>query len=133
MKKPSADERAVPAREGSAEVRERASRFLAFAYPVSDPNEAADLVARLRKQYHDATHIAFAWNIGSLIGFRALSGTGGAVFAVSAFAARRCGSIRTTSHASPIRSRTELCGSRRLRRRQEILHWLPARERCERV
>lgn len=65
MKKPSADERAAPAREGSAEVRERASRFLAFAYPASDPNEAADLVARLRKQYHDATHIAFAWSVGS--------------------------------------------------------------------
>ena len=65
MKKPSADERAVPAREGSAEVRERASRFLALACPVSDPDEAADLVARLRKQYHDATHVAFAWSVGS--------------------------------------------------------------------
>jgi uncharacterized YigZ family protein len=65
MKKPSADERAVPAREGSAEVRERASRFLAFACPVSDPDEAADLVARLRKKYHDATHVAFAWSVGS--------------------------------------------------------------------
>ena len=39
--------------------------FARFAYPVSDPNEAADLVARLRKQWHDATHIALAWNIGS--------------------------------------------------------------------
>ena len=65
MKKPSADERSVAAREGRAEIRERASRFLAFAHPVSDPDEAAEVVARLRKQYHDATHVAFAWKIGS--------------------------------------------------------------------
>ena len=65
MKTRSADERAVAAREGRAEIRERASRFLAFASPVSSPDEAAQAVARLRRQYHDATHVAFAWNIGS--------------------------------------------------------------------
>jgi uncharacterized YigZ family protein len=65
MKKHSADERSVPAREGRAEVRERASRFLAFAYPVSNADEAAPAVARLKRQYHDATHVAFAWKIGS--------------------------------------------------------------------
>ena len=65
MKKPSADERAIPAREGRGEVRERASRFLAFAFPVSDPDEAAQAVGRLKRQYHDATHVAFAWRIGS--------------------------------------------------------------------
>ena len=64
MKKHSADERTVPAREGRAEVRERASRFLAFAYPVSNADEAAPAVARLKRQYHDATHVAFAWKIG---------------------------------------------------------------------
>jgi uncharacterized YigZ family protein len=65
MKKPSADERPIPAREGRAEVRERASRFLAFADPVSKPDDAAQAVARLRRQYHDATHVAFAWKIGA--------------------------------------------------------------------
>jgi putative IMPACT (imprinted ancient) family translation regulator len=65
MKKPSADERVVAAREGRAEIRERASRFLAFASPVSSPGEAAQAVARLRREYHDATHVAFAWKIGS--------------------------------------------------------------------
>ena len=59
------DERTVPAHEGRAEVRERASRFLAFVSPVATPEEAAALVARLRKEYHDATHVAFAWKIGS--------------------------------------------------------------------
>jgi uncharacterized YigZ family protein len=59
------DERIVPAREGRAEVRERASRFLAFAYPVSNPDEAAEVVSRLRREYHDSTHVAFAWSVGS--------------------------------------------------------------------
>ncbi len=55
----------MPAHESRAEVRERASRFLAFAHPVSNPDEAAQAVARLKRQYHDATHVAFAWKIGS--------------------------------------------------------------------
>jgi len=59
------DERRVPAHEGRAEIRERASRFLAFAYPASAPEQAAERVAQLKKQYHDATHVAFAWKIGS--------------------------------------------------------------------
>jgi uncharacterized YigZ family protein len=59
------DERTVPAREGRAEIRERSSRFLAFAFPASDAEQAAGEVARLKKQYHDATHVAFAWKIGS--------------------------------------------------------------------
>jgi uncharacterized YigZ family protein len=59
------DERVVPAGEGTGEVREMASRFLAFAYPVSNPDEAAEAIARLKRRYHDATHVAFAWKIGS--------------------------------------------------------------------
>jgi uncharacterized YigZ family protein len=59
------DERTVAAHEGRAEIRERASRFLAFVSPAATPEEAAALVARLRKEYHDATHVAFAWRIGS--------------------------------------------------------------------
>lgn len=59
------DDRIVPAGKGRAEIRERASRFLAFAFPASDTEQAAGEVARLKKQYHDATHVAFAWKIGS--------------------------------------------------------------------
>ena len=59
------DSRTVPAHEGRAEIRERASRFLAFAAPAATPEEAAAFVARLKKEYHDATHVAFAWKIGS--------------------------------------------------------------------
>ena len=59
------DSRTVPAHEGRAEVRERASRFLAFVSPASTPEEAGASLARLKKEYHDATHVAFAWKIGS--------------------------------------------------------------------
>lgn len=59
------DSRAVPAHEGRAEVRERSSRFLAFAYPISAAEDAAEKLARLKKLYHDATHVAFAWKTGS--------------------------------------------------------------------
>jgi uncharacterized YigZ family protein len=59
------DSRTVPAHEGRAEIRERASRFLAFVSQASTAEEAAALVARLKKEYHDATHVAFAWKIGS--------------------------------------------------------------------
>lgn len=65
MKKPSVDERAVAAGEGRGEVRERASRFLAFAYAVSDAGDAARMLADLQREYHDATHVAFAWRIGA--------------------------------------------------------------------
>jgi uncharacterized YigZ family protein len=61
----SADERTVPAGPGRAAVRERASRFLAFAFPATDAGQAAAEIARLKKEYHDATHVAFAWKIGS--------------------------------------------------------------------
>jgi uncharacterized YigZ family protein len=59
------DERTVPAHEGRSEIRERASRFLGFAFPASDAEVAAGEIARVKKQYHDATHVAFAWKIGS--------------------------------------------------------------------
>jgi uncharacterized YigZ family protein len=55
----------VPERTGRAELREQASRFLAFASPCATPAEAGAVVARLEREYHDATHVAFAWRIGA--------------------------------------------------------------------
>jgi len=65
MRKPSPDERVVPAGPGRGEVREKASRFFAFAHPVSSAAEAGAIVEGLRREYHDATHVAFAWKIGT--------------------------------------------------------------------
>lgn len=58
------DSRRVPAGEGRSEIRERASRFLAFSFPISDEGEARERIARLEKEFHDATHVCFAWRLG---------------------------------------------------------------------
>jgi uncharacterized YigZ family protein len=54
----------MPARAGRGELREKASRFLAFASPIESQEKAAESVEALRREYHDATHVAFAWKIG---------------------------------------------------------------------
>ena len=58
------DSRRVPARDGRGEVRERASRFLAFAFRAGDEAAARRRIERLEREFHDATHVAFAWRIG---------------------------------------------------------------------
>ena len=58
------DERIVPARAGTGELKEKASRFLAFAFPASSEEEGMRAVERVKRDYHDATHVAFAWKLG---------------------------------------------------------------------
>ncbi len=62
---PEPDQRFVPAREGRGEVREKASRFFGIASRARDAAEAEKFLERLRREYHDATHVAFAWKIGA--------------------------------------------------------------------
>lgn len=47
-----------------AAIRERSSKFLAYAYPVSDPEQVKEYVDELRKKYYDATHHCYAYRIG---------------------------------------------------------------------
>lgn len=47
-----------------ASLRERGSRFLAFAYPVTCEREIRGLLDALRKTYSDATHHCYAWLLG---------------------------------------------------------------------
>ncbi|HKD12618.1 MAG TPA: YigZ family protein [Thermoanaerobaculia bacterium] len=61
---PAAAVKLVPARAGRGELKEKASRFLALASPIEDPDKAAQAVEELRREYHDATHVAFAWKMG---------------------------------------------------------------------
>jgi uncharacterized YigZ family protein len=58
------DARRVPSVEGRGEVREKASRFLGYAVRAASPSEAEALVDRLRREFHDATHVAFAFRVG---------------------------------------------------------------------
>ena len=47
-----------------ATVRERGSRFLAFAWPVASEQEIRERLDALRKTYYDATHHCYAWRLG---------------------------------------------------------------------
>jgi uncharacterized YigZ family protein len=58
------DSRLVPAGEGRSEIRERASLFLGFSLPASSEEEARAAIARLEKEFHDATHVCYAWRLG---------------------------------------------------------------------
>ena len=45
--------------------REKMSRFLAFAEPVSRAEEARDVIKRYANEYHDARHCCWAYMIGT--------------------------------------------------------------------
>ncbi|MBE5032977.1 IMPACT family protein [Gallalistipes aquisgranensis] len=47
-----------------AVLRERGSRFLAYAYPIEEEDEIKRLLDALRKRHYDATHHCYAWRIG---------------------------------------------------------------------
>ena len=44
--------------------KDNGSRFLALAYPVETLDQVKDIVAGLKKQYHDARHHCFAYRLG---------------------------------------------------------------------
>jgi uncharacterized YigZ family protein len=44
--------------------KEKGSRFISFAYPVSDQNEIKPIIDRLKKEHHEARHHCYAYMIG---------------------------------------------------------------------
>lgn len=50
--------------ESKGIFKDRGSRFLAFAYPVSTQEEIKTHLQLLRKEYHDARHHCFAYRLG---------------------------------------------------------------------
>jgi len=40
--------------------KEKGSRFLAFAFPVSDQEEIKPIIDKIRKEHHEARHHCFA-------------------------------------------------------------------------
>jgi len=45
--------------------REKMSRFLAFAEPVANVDQAREVIKRYQNQYHDARHCCWAYMIGT--------------------------------------------------------------------
>lgn len=48
-----------------AVIREKMSRFLAFAIPVASAEEAKSETARIAREYHDARHVCWAYSLGA--------------------------------------------------------------------
>ena len=44
--------------------RDNGSRFIAKAYPVESEEEIKQIVAAIKKEYHDARHHCYAWRLG---------------------------------------------------------------------
>lgn len=44
--------------------KEKGSKFLAFAFPVSSEEEIKECQEQLRKEYYDARHHCYAWRLG---------------------------------------------------------------------
>lgn len=51
-------------REGEGVFKEKMSKFLSFALPVSDPESAKAVVKEFQNRYHDARHVCWAYMIG---------------------------------------------------------------------
>ena len=44
--------------------KDRGSKFLAFAEPIADEEQAKTRIAWYKKKYHDARHVCYAYRIG---------------------------------------------------------------------
>ncbi len=53
------------ASQSEATFREKMSRFLSFALPVTSAAEAKEYIALFTNEYHDARHVCWAYMIGS--------------------------------------------------------------------
>lgn len=47
----------------TAEVLEKKSRFISYVYHVEDEENIEKLIKDVRRKYHDARHVCFAWRI----------------------------------------------------------------------
>ena len=45
--------------------KEKGSKFIAYAFPVSNELQIKEIVAKLKKEHHSARHHCFAWRLGS--------------------------------------------------------------------
>lgn len=49
----------------TASFREKMSKFIAFAEPVTTAAQAKEMVARIVREYHDARHVCWAYCLGA--------------------------------------------------------------------
>jgi len=47
------------------QFKEKGSKFLAFAFPVSNEHQIKEITTRIKKEHHSARHHCFAWRLGA--------------------------------------------------------------------
>lgn len=55
------------AREAEAEERIQRSRFIALAAPAADAQAAQAVIDGMRRRFHDARHVCYAWRVGGVV------------------------------------------------------------------
>lgn len=53
-------------KDGEGQLREKMSRFIAFACRIHDAAEARQIIKRYQNEYHDARHVCWAYMLGPL-------------------------------------------------------------------
>lgn len=51
--------------ESFGEVRKKASKFLAYAFPIADEEAFKQRLASIAREHHTARHICYAWILGT--------------------------------------------------------------------
>jgi len=49
---------------GPVQIKENNSKFIAYSYITEDKDQAEKIIHDLRKRYHDATHVCYAYRLG---------------------------------------------------------------------
>ena len=44
--------------------KDKKSKFFGYAFPISSENEVKPIIESLRKEYHTANHVCYAWQLG---------------------------------------------------------------------
>lgn len=65
MPEPATDVYLTIAASAEGIYKEKGSKFLAFAYPVSSEEEIKTILAGLKKEYFDARHYCYAYQLGT--------------------------------------------------------------------
>lgn len=52
------------AKQSEGLFKDKGSKFIGFAYPVSTEDEIKEILSKIKKQYHDATHYCWAYRLG---------------------------------------------------------------------
>ncbi|MBN2135306.1 MAG: YigZ family protein [Acidobacteria bacterium] len=56
--------RTVEKETGPELLKEKGSKFISYLYPVESSDQAENLIHNLRKEYHDSTHVCYAYRLG---------------------------------------------------------------------